>query len=105
MPALGLWKPTIPSILFLMIIPKNATVIQPGQKVKRTTRFGKSDCFVVSLNEITGKYTRNPFFSNTTVPTSMPRLGSVMGDDMYIVGKDDHILGKSKIAIAKITVD
>ena len=85
--------------------PKNAAVMQPGQKVKRTIRFGKSDCFVVSVNELTGKYTRNQFFSNTTVPTSMPRLGSVIGDNMYIVGKDDHILGKSKIAIAKITVD
>ncbi|MGH2563626.1 MAG: hypothetical protein ACRDE5_03875, partial [Ginsengibacter sp.] len=85
--------------------PKNAVVTQPGQKVKRTTRFGKSDCFVVSLNELTGKYTRNQFFSNTMVPTSMPRLGSVIGDNMYIVGKDDQMLGKSKIAIAKITVD
>jgi hypothetical protein len=85
--------------------PRNALVLQPGQNVKRTNRFGKSDCFVVSINEITGKYTRKQFFSNTTVPTSMPRLGSVIGDDMYIVGKDDHVFGKSKIAIAKITVD
>ena len=85
--------------------PKNATVTQPGQKVKRTLRFGKSDCFVVSLNELTGKITRNQFFSNTTVPTSMPRLGSVISDNMYIVGKDDRMLGKSKIAVAKITLD
>jgi len=35
----------------------------------------------------------------------MPRLGSVIGDNMYIVGKDDHMLGKSKIAIARITLD
>ncbi|HEY5406336.1 MAG TPA: hypothetical protein VIJ92_04575 [Ginsengibacter sp.] len=85
--------------------PRNATVIQAGQKVKRASRFGKSDCFVVSLNELTGKLTRNPFFSNTSVPTAMPRLGSVIGDKMYIVGKDDHALGKSKIAIAKISLD
>jgi hypothetical protein len=85
--------------------PKNATVTQPGQKIKRTLRFGKSDCFVVSLNELTGKITRNQFFSNTTVPTSMPRLGSVISDNMYIVGKDDRMLGKSKIAVAKITLD
>ena len=85
--------------------PRNATVTQPGQKIKRTIRFGKSDCFVVSLDEVTGKLIRNPFFSNTMVPTSMPRLGSVIGDNMYIVGKDDHMLGKSKIAIARITLD
>jgi hypothetical protein len=85
--------------------PKNAAVIQPGPNIKKTTRFGKSDCFIVSLDELTGKITRNPFFSNTSVPTSMPRLGSVIGDNMYIVGKDDRMLGKSKIAIARITVN
>ncbi|MEP6951604.1 MAG: hypothetical protein ABI863_20095 [Ginsengibacter sp.] len=85
--------------------PKNAGVMQPGQKVKTTSRFGKSDCFVLSVNETTGKYTRNQFFSNTDVPTSMPRLGSVIGDNMYIIGKDDHAFGKTKIAIAKITVE
>jgi hypothetical protein len=85
--------------------PKNAAVMQPGQRVKTTSRFGKSDCFVLSVNETTGKYTRNQFFSNTSVPTSMPRLGSVIGDNMYIIGKDDHVFGKTKIAIAKITVD
>ena len=42
--------------------------MQPGQKVKTTSRFGKSDCFVLSVNETTGKYTRNQFFSNTDVP-------------------------------------
>ncbi|MDQ6902076.1 MAG: hypothetical protein M3139_03570 [Bacteroidota bacterium] len=85
--------------------PKNAAVTQPGQKVKRTSRFGKSDCFIISVNELTGKLTRSQFFSNTTVPTAMPRLGSVIGDKMYIVGKDDHALGKSKIAGAKISLD
>jgi hypothetical protein len=85
--------------------PKNAEVMQPGQKVRTTNRFGKSDCYVLSVNEATGKYTRNQFFSNTDVPTSMPRLGSVIGDDMYIIGKDDRMLGRTKIAIAKITVN
>ena len=85
--------------------PKNVLVTQPGQKVKAATRFGKSDCFVLTIDELTGKYTRNYFFSNTAVPTAMPRLGSVIGDNMYIVGKDDRVLGKSKIAVAKITLD
>ena len=85
--------------------PKNAAVTQPGQKVKLTSRFGKSDCFVVTLNILTGKYTRSPFFSNTTVPTAMPRLGSVIGNDMYLIGKDDRVFSKSKIAVAKVTVN
>ncbi|HVZ96631.1 MAG TPA: hypothetical protein VG847_07135 [Chitinophagaceae bacterium] len=84
--------------------PKNAEVTQPGQRVKLTNRFGKSDCFIVSLDELTGKYTRNQFFSNAEVPTAMPRLGSVIGDNMYITGKDDRLFGKTKIAVAKIAV-
>ena len=85
--------------------PKNSAVLQPGQKVKTTSRFGKSECFVLSVDETTGKYKRQPFFSNNDVPTSMPRLGSVTGEQMYLVGKEDHIIGKTKIAVARITVD
>lgn len=84
--------------------PKNATVINPGQKVKMTNRFGKSDCFDVSINQQTGKYTRTHIFSNTDEPTAMPRLGAVIGDKMYLIGKTDRMLGKSKIAVAKITM-
>lgn len=84
--------------------PKNEAVIQPGQQVKLITRFSKSDCFVLSIDETTGKCTRKFFFSNTDVPTAMPRLGSVIGKDMYIVGKEDRVLGKTKIAIAKISI-
>ena len=84
---------------------KNADVLHPGQKVKTTSRFGKSDCFVLSIDQATGKYTRKQFFSNTDVPTAMPRLGSVIGDDMYIVGKEDRIMGRTKIAVARINVN
>jgi hypothetical protein len=85
--------------------PKNSGVMQPGQKVKTISRFGKSNCFVLSVDEATGKYKRKLFFSNGDVPTSMPRLGCVTGDQMYIVGKEDHMLGKTKIAVARIMVD
>lgn len=81
---------------------KNANVINPGQKYSRTLNFGKSDCFVVSLNEVTGKFQRNLFYSNTDIPTSMPRLGSVIGEHMFLVGKEPRILGKTKIAVGKI---
>ena len=91
--------------IFFNDSPKNSAVTQPGQKVKTVSSFGKSDCFVLSVNEATGKYTRDVFFSNTNVPTSMPRLGSVTGDGMYIIGKEDRMMGKTKIAVARITVD
>ncbi len=85
--------------------PKNAGITQPGQKVKTTSRFGKSNCFVLSVDEATGKYKRDLFFSNNDEPTSMPRLGSVTGDQMYIVGKEDRLMGKTKIAVARITLN
>ena len=83
---------------------KNDKVLQLGQKVKRTSYFGKSDCFGITLDPITGKYTRNSLFSNSDVPTAMPRLSSNLGRDMYIVGKEDRIFGKTKIAVAKISL-
>lgn len=85
--------------------PKNAMVTQPGQKVKITRRFGKSHCFLLTIDETTGKYNRKMFFSNADVPTAMPRLGSVVADNMYIVGKEDRVLGKSKISVAKISMN
>ncbi|SEW21937.1 hypothetical protein [Chitinophaga arvensicola] len=84
---------------------KNATVVQAGQKAKSTTRFSKTDCFLVNMDEATGKLTRKLFFTNKDIPTAMPRLGAVIGNNMYIVGKTDRMLGKTKIAIAKISVD
>ncbi len=84
--------------------PKNAVVTQPGQKVKDTRRFNKSDCFILTVNLSTGKTERKMFFSNSSTPTAMPRLGSVIGDGMYIVGKEDRLLGRSKIAVAKISM-
>lgn len=85
--------------------PKNAGVTQPGQKVKMGGHFGKSDCFLLTLNETTGNYSRSVFFSNKDEPTAMPRLGSVTGDIMYIIGKTDRALSKTKIAVARIKVD
>ena len=83
---------------------KNDKVLQLGQKVKRMSYFRKSDCFAITLDPITGKYTRNLLFSNNDVPTAMPRLSSNLGKDMYIVGKEDRLLGKTKIAVARISL-
>ena len=89
--------------IFFNDSPKNATVSQPGQKVRTISSFRKSDCFIVSLDEVTGKYQRKLFFSNAEVPTAMPRHSSVIGQDMYMVGKTDRLFGKTKLAVAKIT--
>lgn len=83
---------------------KNAEVLQVGQKVKRASYFGKSDCFAINLNTLTGKYTRSYLFSNNDVPTAMPRLGAVLGNSLYMVGKEDRLLAKTKIAIARLSI-
>lgn len=83
---------------------KNATTLELGQRVKRMSYFRKSECYAVDLDLVTGKYTRNILFSNDDVPTAMPRLGSGLGKDLFIVGKEDRFLGKSKIAVAKISM-
>jgi hypothetical protein len=83
---------------------KNISVNQAGQKAKPVYRFGKSDCFILNIDETSGKVDRKVFFSNTDIPTAMPRLGVVIGNDMYLVGKTDRTLSKSKIAVGKITI-
>ncbi|SDG60415.1 hypothetical protein [Chitinophaga filiformis] len=84
--------------------PKNIGVTQAGQKAKRINRYAKSDCYVLNIDAVSGKLGRKQFFSNTDVPTAMPRLGSIINNEMYLVGKTDRMFGKTKIAIAKITV-
>jgi hypothetical protein len=84
---------------------KNDKVLQLGQKVKTISAYGKSDCFTVTLDAITGKYTRSVLFNNKPVPTAMPRLGSVLGKDFYMIGKEDKVFGKTKIAVAKISLN
>ena len=83
---------------------KNENVLQLGQKVKKINYFGKSNCYLVTLDPNTGKYKRSVLFANNDVPTAMPRLGSVLGNDFYMTGKEDRMLGKTKIAIAKLTL-
>ena len=98
----------LPGINSLNIIfndhKKNDNVLQLGQKVKKISYFRKSECFAINLNTITGKYTRSNLFSNRDVPTVMPRLSSVLGRDMYLIGKEDRILGKTKIAVARLSI-
>jgi len=83
---------------------ENAGILKPGQKIRATENFNKSECSAIYLNPYTGKYTRSVLFSNRDVPTAMPRLGKVLGNDFYIVGQFSKLLRKSKIAVAKLTL-
>ena len=91
-------------MLFLNDIKSNGGVTQAGQRIRKTSSFGSSDCFVISIDPVTGNLTRKVMFSNSDNPTAMPRLGTIVNNDMYFIGKDDKTFGKSKVAIAKLTV-
>jgi hypothetical protein len=83
--------------------PNNANVLQPGQKVYTAKKLWNSHCYRVTLNEVTGKYERNDFFNNSDAPTAMIRHARVFGNTMYVVGKSPEGMGKTKLAVAKIT--
>lgn len=83
--------------------PKNGNVLKLGQRVKQINYFGRSDCFALILDGVTGKYTRKVLFNNKEIPTAMPRLGINIGGEMYMIGKEDRMFGKTKIAVAKVT--
>ena len=83
---------------------RNLNTLELGQRVKKMSYFRKSECFGVDLDLVTGKYTRSILFSNDDVPTAMPRLASGLGKDLFMVGKEDRMLGRSKIAIAKVSL-
>ena len=82
----------------------NAAVLQPGGKIKKTVRFGKSSCYQVDLDMATGKYTRKALFNNNDIPTCMPRLASVMDNTLWVTGKEDRMLAKSKVVVGKFVV-
>ncbi|WP_440134714.1 hypothetical protein [Chitinophaga sancti] len=84
--------------------PKNAGVTQSGQKVKTVKTFRKSDCFMLTVDELTGKISRKVLFSNRGVPTAMPKQGAVIGNDLYLVGRTDKMFGKTRVAVGKISV-
>jgi hypothetical protein len=88
--------------LFFNDNDKNADVLQPGKKIKRLTDFGRSSCYVVDLDMISGKYTRKSLYSNRDIPTSMPRLGAVQNNIIYLTGKEDRTMAKSRIVVGKI---
>ncbi|MFN4315655.1 MAG: hypothetical protein ACK4E0_15250 [Chitinophagaceae bacterium] len=85
--------------------PDNASVTQPGQKAKLVSRFGKSECFLVTINLATGNIEKESLFPNAPIPTSMPRSSTAFGNELYMIGKDDRPMARSKIAVARIVID
>jgi hypothetical protein len=82
---------------------RNADVVSAGKKIKKVTRFSRTDCFQVRLDLLTGKLTRKILFSNRDIPPAMPRLGVVFDKTLYVTGKEEAGWGKSKVAVGKIS--
>ena len=82
---------------------KNLRILQPGQTPARVSKFLNTDCFNVALQTSTGSYSRNKLFSNGINPTAMPRLGSVLNNNLYLIGKEDKVGSKTKVALARLS--
>jgi hypothetical protein len=88
--------------LFFNDSEANADVLQRGKKIRSISSFDWSSCYQVDLDIMSGKCTRKALFSNKGIPTCMPRLGSVAGNTMWVTGKVDRTLARSKILVGKI---
>ena len=82
--------------------PRNATITKPGSKVRRTIFFKDSHCYAITLDQKTGEIKRTMLFDNNNTPIAMPIHSSVIGNVLYVVGRDDRGLAKPRIAVAKI---
>jgi hypothetical protein len=82
---------------------RNADILQEGKRIKRTTDFGRSQCYAVTLDPVSGNYTRKSLFSNRDIPTSMPRLGAVLNNTMYLMGKENRAFAKTKLVVGRLT--
>ena len=88
--------------LFFNDYDDNAGILEPGQRVKKVRLFGKTSCYEIDLDMITGKYTRKAIFSNRDIPNAMPRLGAGLDDCLYITGRETKFVGKARVAVGKI---
>lgn len=89
--------------LFFNDNPKNANVLQPGQRVYTAKKMSQTHCFRITLDEVTGKYERKYFFDNEILTAPMLRHADVIGNEMYIIGKTPASrIGKPKLSVARI---
>lgn len=102
----GVFEGTDKVTLVLNDNESNAEITRAGQRPTRMMYYGKSTCYAVTYDMNNGNCTRTVLFSNKDkdVPTAMPRMGKMLAEDFYMIGKQDKILGKSKVAIAKLSI-
>ncbi len=82
----------------------NADVTTLGKKIKRAVNFSKSHCFLLSIDTEKGTMKRSFVFSNDDIPPATLRLGVELDNTLYVVGRQNRSLGKTKIVVGKINV-
>lgn len=82
---------------------KNAGITEPGKRVKRVYKYSKADFVELDLNMKTGKVSRKELFENNDEPIPMPRMSAAVAKNLFLIGKQEKTMGKSKVAMAKIT--
>jgi len=88
--------------IFFNDYEKNAAALDPGTRIKRVYSFGRTSCYEVNLDMVTGKYTKKEVFSNKDIPNAMPRLGVEMDNTLYMTGKESRTFGKARVAVGKL---
>jgi hypothetical protein len=83
--------------IFFNDYDKNAGVLEPGQHIKKVHSYGKTSCYEICLDVVTGKYTKKEVFSNKDIPNAMPRLGVEMSDALYMTGKEGKHIAVGKL--------
>ncbi|MEI6946305.1 hypothetical protein V9K67_03825 [Paraflavisolibacter sp. H34] len=83
---------------------QNSHVEKLGDKVKAVSNFRSSAAYAVSLDLITGRFTRKVLLNNEDDPVLMPRFGFIVGKEIYLPAMKMKALGKTEFKIGKISV-
>ena len=83
----------------------NNVIPKYGDKVKRTYNFKKrSNAYGITVDLETGVMTKKFIYENNTDAILMPRHGYVVGNEIIVPSWRMHVMAKTELKFAKITV-
>ncbi|MEO7312128.1 MAG: hypothetical protein ABIX01_17125 [Chitinophagaceae bacterium] len=69
---------------------RNTNVVGLGQRVEPIGYLTHADCFALTLDAATGKYTRTVLFINDDAHYIMPRHGNMLGREVYLTAESSN---------------
>ena len=93
--------------LVVLMNDHNSNNVNPeyGDKVKAVYNFRKrSSVYGISIDLATGKMTRKNIASNNDETIMMPRHAYVVGNEFFVPSWRQHMMGKTEMKFARITV-